>query len=58
MMQESFQSPDIAQLIEDSVEEALNEGRTLDLKNSQMKTLTTIEMGDLITEKLKLSLKK
>ena len=58
MMQESFQSPDIAQLIEVSVEEALNEGRTIDLKNSQIKTLTTIEMGDLITEKLKLSLKK
>ena len=58
MMQESFQSPDIAQLVEDSVEEALNEGRTIDLKNPQIKTLTTIEMGDLIVEKLKMSLKR
>ena len=58
MMQESFQSSDIAQLIEDSVEEALNEGRTIDLKNPEIKTLTTIEMGDLINEKLKMNLKK
>jgi 3-isopropylmalate dehydrogenase len=58
MMQESFQSPKFAQIIEDSVEDALNEGRTIDLKNLQVKTLTTIEMGDLIAEKLKMSLKK
>ncbi|MFW9873657.1 MAG: isocitrate/isopropylmalate dehydrogenase family protein [Candidatus Thorarchaeota archaeon] len=58
MMQESFQSHDIAKLIEDSVEEALKEGRTLDIKNPEIQTLTTKEMGDLITEKLKLNLKK
>ena len=58
MMQESFQSPDIAKLIENSVEEALKEGRTIDLKNPEIKNLTTSEMGDLITEKLKANLKK
>ena len=57
MMQESFQSPDIAEEIEDSVEEALRKGRTIDLQNPNMKTLTTKEMGDLIAEKLKLRLK-
>lgn len=57
MMQESFQSPDIAEEIENSVEEALREGRTIDLQNSNIKTLTTKEMGDLIAEKLKLRLK-
>ena len=58
MMQESFQSPDIAKLIENSVEDALKEGRTIDLKNPEIKNLTTKEMGDLITEKLKANLKK
>ncbi|MHA1930978.1 MAG: isocitrate/isopropylmalate dehydrogenase family protein [Promethearchaeota archaeon] len=57
MMQESFQSPDIASEIENSVEEALTEGRTIDLKNPDIKNLTTKEMGDLIAEKLKLRLK-
>ena len=57
MMQESFQSPDIAKEIENSVEEALSEGRTIDLQSVNMKTLTTKEMGDLISEKLKLRLK-
>ena len=56
-MQESFQSPDIADLIEYSVEDALKDGRTLDIKNPQIKTLTTKEMGDLITEKLSKKLK-
>jgi 3-isopropylmalate dehydrogenase len=57
MMQESFQSPDIASEIENSVEEALTEGRTIDLKNPEIKNLTTKEMGDLIAGKLKLRLK-
>ena len=57
MMQESFQSPEIAEEIENSVEEALREGRTFDLQNPDMKNLTTKEMGDLIAEKLKIRLK-
>jgi len=58
MMQESFQSSDIAQEIELSVEEALKEGRTIDLKNPEIKNLTTKEMGNLVAEKLKLRLKR
>ena len=58
MMQESFQSSDIANEIEMSVEEALKEGRTIDLKNPEIKNLTTKEMGDLVAEKLKLRLKR
>ena len=55
MMQESFQSSDIAKEIEISVEEALREGRTIDLKNPEIENLTTKEMGDLISEKFKIS---
>ena len=58
MMQESFQSPEIGKEIENSVEDALLEGRTFDIKNSALKTLSTKEMGDLISEKLKSRLKK
>ena len=58
MMLESFNSTQIANEIEISVEEALKEGRTIDLKNPDFKTLTTKEMGDLIAGKLKLRLKK
>jgi 3-isopropylmalate dehydrogenase len=58
MIQESFQSPKFGQLIEDSIEEALLEGRTVDLKSPKIKTLTTIEMGDLIAEKIKMRIKK
>lgn len=58
MMQESFQSSDIAKEIETSVEEAIEVGRTIDLKNPEIETLNTKEMGDLITEKLKLRLKR
>lgn len=58
MMQESFQSSDIAKEIETSVEEAIEVGRTIDLKNPEIKTLNTKEMGDLISEKLKLRLKR
>ncbi|MHA2281591.1 MAG: isocitrate/isopropylmalate dehydrogenase family protein [Promethearchaeota archaeon] len=57
MMQESFQSPNIAKEIENSVEEALIEGRTVDIKNPEIKILTTKEIGDLVAEKLKLRLK-
>ncbi|MHA1988571.1 MAG: isocitrate/isopropylmalate family dehydrogenase, partial [Promethearchaeota archaeon] len=57
MMQESFQSSDIAKEIEISVEEAIVVGRTVDLKNPEIKTLNTKEMGDLIAEKLKVRLK-
>ena len=58
MIEESFQSSPIADLIENAVEEALKEGRTIELKNPQTKTLTTKEMGDLITDKLREYLKK
>ncbi len=58
MMHESFHSPVVAQEIESSVEEALKEGRTIDLQNSEIKNLTTKEMGDLVAEKLKLRLKR
>ena len=58
MMQESFSSPNIAKEIENAVEDALIEGRTVDIKNPNLKTLSTNEMGDLISEKLKIRLKK
>ncbi|HDZ17742.1 hypothetical protein LCGC14_0626750 [marine sediment metagenome] len=58
MMQESFSSPEIGNLIDNSVEEALNEGRTIDIKNKAFKTLTTREMGNLIVKKLISMLKK
>jgi 3-isopropylmalate dehydrogenase len=58
MMQESFNSSEIGKSIDKSVEEALNEGRTIDIKNGSVKTLTTREMGDLITKKLTNRLKK
>ena len=57
MMEESFHSK-IGKDIEMAVEEALIEGRTKDLQNPEVKTLSTKEMGDLISEKLKTSLKK
>jgi len=58
MIEESFHAPDIGIEIEKSVEEALGEGRTVDLENPRLKTLSTKEMGDLVSEKLKLRLKK
>ncbi|MFX0186144.1 MAG: isocitrate/isopropylmalate dehydrogenase family protein [Candidatus Hodarchaeota archaeon] len=57
MLQESFNSK-IGNEIEMAVEEALREGRTVDIKNPNLKTLSTNEMGDLISEKLKIILKK
>ncbi len=57
MMEESFQSK-IGNEIETAVEEGLKEGRTVDIKNPNLKTLSTKEMGDLISEKLRNKLKK
>ncbi|TFG15177.1 MAG: isocitrate/isopropylmalate dehydrogenase family protein [Promethearchaeota archaeon] len=57
MMEESFNS-NLGKEIEMAVEQALNEGRTVDIKNPKLKSLSTIEMGDLIAEKLKSLLKK
>jgi len=57
MMEESFNSLDIGNEIDKAVEAALHEGRTVDIKSKNLKTLSTIEMGDLIAIKLKSSLK-
>ncbi|MFX1478693.1 MAG: isocitrate/isopropylmalate dehydrogenase family protein [Promethearchaeota archaeon] len=56
MMEESFQALEIGRDIENSVEEALKKGRTVDIENPQIKTLTTKEFGDLIAEELKVNL--
>lgn len=58
MMQESFEQVKIGNDIENSIEEALLEGRTKDIEKSNLKTLTTQEMGNLVSEKLKSLLKK
>jgi 3-isopropylmalate dehydrogenase len=58
MMQESFNNPNIGNEIEFAVEDALDEGRTVDIKNPGLKTLSTKEMGTLISEKVKNRLKK
>jgi 3-isopropylmalate dehydrogenase len=50
MLQESFKSENIGKEIENAVEDALIEGRTIDLNNPEIKTLTTKEMGDLISD--------
>lgn len=52
MMEESFGDVRIGALIEQSIEDALLEGRTKDIENKELKTLTTSQMGDLIVEKL------
>jgi 3-isopropylmalate dehydrogenase len=57
MMEESFDS-ELGKEIEVAVEEALKVGRTIDIKNPNLKALSTKEMGDLISEKLKAILKK
>jgi len=57
MMEESFDSLEIGNEIDNAVEEALQEGRTVDIKSKRLKTLSTIEMGDLIANKLKSKLK-
>lgn len=58
MMQESFNSMEIASEIENAVEKALYEGRTVDIKEEGINVLNTQEMGDLIANKLKENLKK
>ncbi len=58
MMQESFQSIQMAQEIENSVKEALLIGRTIDIKKEGINTLSTSQMGDLISQKIKIKLKK
>lgn len=57
MMQESFNQFKIGSEIENAVEEALNVGRTVDIKNPKLKTLSTKEFGTLISDKLKTLLK-
>jgi 3-isopropylmalate dehydrogenase len=57
MMQESFNALEIGNEIDIAVEVALEEGRTVDIQSKSYKTLTTIEMGDLIASKLKMRLK-
>ena len=57
MMQESFDAPEIGVNIDNAIEEAIQEGRTVDIENRNLKTLSTVEMGDLITQKLKSRLK-
>jgi 3-isopropylmalate dehydrogenase len=58
MLQESFNSLEIGNEVDKAVEEALKEGRTVDIKSEKLKTLSTEEMGDLIAEQLKNRLKK
>jgi len=57
MMQESFGQVELGNEIEILIEEALLEGRTKDIENPILKTLSTQEIGDLISEKLKFCLK-
>jgi len=57
MMEESFNSFEIGNEIDSAVEEALHEGRTVEIKSEKLKTLSTIEMGDLIGNKLRSRLK-
>ncbi|MHA1688990.1 MAG: isocitrate/isopropylmalate dehydrogenase family protein [Promethearchaeota archaeon] len=58
MLSTSFDQKKLGNEIELAVEEALAEGRTVDIKNPTLKTLSTTEMGDLISQKLKQHLKK
>ncbi|MHA1280625.1 MAG: isocitrate/isopropylmalate dehydrogenase family protein [Candidatus Helarchaeota archaeon] len=58
MLQESFDSLEIGNEVDKAVEEALKEGRTVDIKSEKLKTLSTKKMGDLIAEQLKSRLKK
>ena len=58
MMQESFNSMQIALEIENAIQKTLYEARTVDIKEKNIKTVSTQEMGDLIAIKLKELLKK
>jgi len=57
MFEESFNSLEIGNEIDNAVESALQEGRTLDIESKSLKSLSTIKMGDLIASKLKSRLK-
>jgi len=57
MFEESFNSSEIGNEIDNAVEAALQEGRTVDIESKSLKTLSTVEMGDLIANKLKSRLK-
>lgn len=58
MMEESFKMPEIGVAVEEAVENALHEGRTKDISDRELDTLSTTEMGTLISDKLKTILKK
>ncbi len=53
-----IQKYDIGNDIENCIEQALGEGRTVDIKSDKLKILSTVDMGNLITNKLKERLKK
>ena len=57
MIQESFENPKVAIEIERAIENSLILGRTKDIQEKRLKTLTTIQMGDLISQELKTILK-
>jgi len=58
MMQESFGQMELGAEIEAAIEDALLEGRTADIQNEKLDTLSTEQMGTLISEKLQNRLKK
>ena len=58
MLQESFRNQKIAQEIEQGIENSLLKGRTKDIMEDGIKTLSTVQMGDLIAQELKKILKK
>ena len=53
MLQYSFDEKDVAQSIEDAVNEALKQARTPDIYEEGFKKVTTSEMGDLVVSLLK-----
>jgi 3-isopropylmalate dehydrogenase len=57
MVQESFENQELASEIENAVEKSLFLGRTKDIQEEGFKTLTTIQMGDIIAQELKMILK-
>ena len=57
MFEESFNSSEIGNEIDNAVEAALQEGRTVDIESKSLKTLSTVKMGDLIANKLESRLK-
>jgi 3-isopropylmalate dehydrogenase len=57
MVQESFENQKVAVEIERAIENSLILGRTKDIQEKRLKTLTTVQMGDLISQELKTILK-